>query len=214
MAFTLERYSAVYRPLWSQKHCTLKRARKITALCWILVVLECCPWFGLAAAPKIQPNQPPVFEVCHRALKQVPLAIQVFFSIDFAVFYITPLIVATAAYLRIGWAIRRTVKAGRKDSASLDYAFPWPTQPTPPPPLRATSGLRSILLVRGSPSPAMSTPRCELIKSTQSLGPAGSGAAIRGVNYKISPKSYQVSNKILIFICTAWQIKKSRMHPF
>lgn len=57
MAFTLERYTAVCRPLLAQTNCTLQRALRIILSCYALVILECTPWLGLTVVPKVPPRQ-------------------------------------------------------------------------------------------------------------------------------------------------------------
>ncbi|OQV11602.1 hypothetical protein BV898_14100 [Hypsibius exemplaris] len=95
MAFTVERYTAVCRPLLAQRHGTLPRAKKIIIFCFLLVIVECLPWMGLAALPKIDPA------------KDQPS------NVDFTVFYVTLLLVALTANCRIGKAIARSSKVRR-----------------------------------------------------------------------------------------------------
>ncbi|OWA52179.1 putative Thyrotropin-releasing hormone receptor [Hypsibius exemplaris] len=115
MAFTVERYiyTAVGRPLLARKHSTLPRAKKIILVCFLLVIVECIPWLGLGALPKVDPAHGPAFEVCNCDFRQIRSTIQAYFSVDFAVFYITPLLVALLAYCRIGKAIARSSKVRR-----------------------------------------------------------------------------------------------------
>ena len=113
MAFTLERYTAVCRPLLAQKNCTTHRARKIILTCFAVVFLECTPWLGLTLVPKLEPNDEPGFEVCFCHLKRIINFVRAYFCVDFLFFYITPLIVSFAAYRKIAQAIKRSKKVRR-----------------------------------------------------------------------------------------------------
>ncbi len=46
-AFTIERYIAICHPMKSKSICTLSRAKKIIAGCWLFAIAYCSPWFLL-----------------------------------------------------------------------------------------------------------------------------------------------------------------------
>ncbi len=46
-AFTIERYIAICHPMKSKSICTISRAKKIIAGCWLFAIVYCSPWFIL-----------------------------------------------------------------------------------------------------------------------------------------------------------------------
>ncbi len=46
-AFTIERYIAICHPMKSKSICTISRAKKIIAGCWLFAIVYCSPWLRL-----------------------------------------------------------------------------------------------------------------------------------------------------------------------
>ncbi|XP_055348497.1 thyrotropin-releasing hormone receptor-like [Paramacrobiotus metropolitanus] len=108
LAFTIERYLAVCRPLTARKLCTLERTRRIVCLVWLTTVLYCAPWLGLTELKTDETN--PAYEQCgFRLSREIYLA---FFLTDLVLFYLLPLVVAVVLYTRICVTMRGRSQGG------------------------------------------------------------------------------------------------------
>ncbi|XP_066494046.1 thyrotropin-releasing hormone receptor-like [Tiliqua scincoides] len=91
-AFTVERYIAICHPMKAQTMCTVSRAKRIIAFVWVLTSLYCLVWFFLVDTV-VNKNQQ--LECGYKVSRNLYLPIYFF---DFALFFITPLILATVLY--------------------------------------------------------------------------------------------------------------------
>ncbi|XP_029466536.1 thyrotropin-releasing hormone receptor-like [Rhinatrema bivittatum] len=95
-AFTVERYIAICHPMRAQTVCTVSRAKRIIAFVWVFISLYCMLWFFLV---DINVNKYQQVQCGYRVSRNLYLPI---YLVDFAVFYVTPLLVATILYGLIG----------------------------------------------------------------------------------------------------------------
>ncbi|XP_069073875.1 thyrotropin-releasing hormone receptor-like [Pleurodeles waltl] len=95
-AFTVERYIAICHPMRAQTVCTVSRAKRIIAIVWLFTSIYCMLWFFLV---DININKNQHVECGYKVSRNLYLPI---YLVDFAVFYVTPLFVATILYGLIG----------------------------------------------------------------------------------------------------------------
>ncbi|OCT58598.1 thyrotropin-releasing hormone receptor [Xenopus laevis] len=95
-AFTVERYIAICHPMRAQTVCTVSRAKRIIAIVWIFTSIYCMFWFFLV---DIHVNKSQKVECGYKVSRNLYLPI---YLADFAIFYVTPLLVATILYGLIG----------------------------------------------------------------------------------------------------------------
>ncbi|XP_038662434.1 thyrotropin-releasing hormone receptor-like [Scyliorhinus canicula] len=95
-AFTVERYIAICHPIKAQSICTVSRAKKILAFLWVITSFYCMLWFFLV---DININSRQNAECGYKVSRNLYLPI---YFIDFTIFYVIPLIVATVLYGLIG----------------------------------------------------------------------------------------------------------------
>ncbi|KAG8437426.1 hypothetical protein GDO86_008214 [Hymenochirus boettgeri] len=95
-AFTVERYIAICHPMRAQTVCTVSRAKRIIAFVWIFTSIYCMLWFFLV---DIHVNKIQQVECGYKVSRNLYLPI---YLADFAIFYVTPLFVATILYGLIG----------------------------------------------------------------------------------------------------------------
>uniref|UniRef100_A0A7M4EH16 Thyrotropin-releasing hormone receptor n=1 Tax=Crocodylus porosus TaxID=8502 RepID=A0A7M4EH16_CROPO len=95
-AFTVERYIAICHPIRAQTMCTVARAKRITALVWAGTAVYCLLWFFLVDI-NVGPRQH--LECGYKVSRNLYLPI---YLLDFALFFVTPLLVATVLYGLIG----------------------------------------------------------------------------------------------------------------
>ncbi|XP_041078405.1 thyrotropin-releasing hormone receptor-like [Polyodon spathula] len=91
-AFTVERYIAICHPIRAQTVCTVSRAKRIIAFVWVLTSVYCMLWFFLV---DINVNKDNKVECGYKVSRDLYLPI---YLIDFAIFYVTPLLVAIVLY--------------------------------------------------------------------------------------------------------------------
>ncbi|KAJ8335531.1 hypothetical protein SKAU_G00388730 [Synaphobranchus kaupii] len=94
-AFTIERYIAICHPMRAQTVCTVSRAKRIIAGVWALTCVYCLLWFFLV---DIQVNADQRVQCGYRVSRDLYLPI---YFIDFAIFYIVPLLLAIVLYALI-----------------------------------------------------------------------------------------------------------------
>ncbi|OCT84551.1 thyrotropin releasing hormone receptor 2 L homeolog isoform X1 [Xenopus laevis] len=95
-AFTVERYIAICHPMRAKTVCTVSRAKRIIAIVWIFTSIYCMFWFFLV---DIHVNKSQQVECGYKVSRNLYLPI---YLADFAIFYVTPLLVATILYGLIG----------------------------------------------------------------------------------------------------------------
>ncbi|KAK5620799.1 hypothetical protein CRENBAI_018443 [Crenichthys baileyi] len=91
-AFTVERYIAICHPIKAQTVCTVSRAKRIIAGVWIFTCVYCMLWFFLV---DIQVGQDGHVQCGYRVKRDLYLPI---YLIDFAIFYVIPLLFAIVLY--------------------------------------------------------------------------------------------------------------------
>uniref|UniRef100_UPI00398F850A thyrotropin-releasing hormone receptor-like n=1 Tax=Pristiophorus japonicus TaxID=55135 RepID=UPI00398F850A len=94
-AFTIERYIAICHPIKAQFICTVSRAKKILAFVWAFTSVYCVMWFFLLDIKQI-PHANGIKVVCdYKVSRNHYLPI---YFLDFTIFYVIPLFVATVLY--------------------------------------------------------------------------------------------------------------------
>ncbi|XP_043937592.1 thyrotropin-releasing hormone receptor-like [Protopterus annectens] len=91
-AFTVERYIAICHPMRAQTVCTVSRAKRIITIVWIATSIYCMLWFFLVDINVSEDQQ----VMCgYKVSRNLYLPI---YLLDFAIFFVTPLFVATVLY--------------------------------------------------------------------------------------------------------------------
>ncbi|XP_051918085.1 thyrotropin releasing hormone receptor 2 [Hippocampus zosterae] len=91
-AFTVERYIAICHPMKAQTVCTVSRAKRIIAGVWIATCVYCILWFFLV---DIQVSPDGRVQCGYKVKRELYLPI---YLIDFAIFYVVPLLLAIVLY--------------------------------------------------------------------------------------------------------------------
>ncbi|XP_042336655.1 thyrotropin-releasing hormone receptor-like [Sceloporus undulatus] len=95
-AFTVERYIAICHPIKAQTMCTVSRAKRIITFVWVVTSVYCLLWFFLV---DIAVNKSQQLECGYKVSRNLYLPI---YLLDFALFFVTPLFLATILYGLIG----------------------------------------------------------------------------------------------------------------
>ncbi|XP_032087046.1 thyrotropin-releasing hormone receptor-like [Thamnophis elegans] len=95
-AFTVERYIAICHPMKAQTMCTVSRAKRIAAFVWLLTSVYCMLWFFLV---DVAANNSQQLECGYKVSRNLYLPI---YLLDFALFFIAPLLLTTVLYGLIG----------------------------------------------------------------------------------------------------------------
>ncbi|XP_021178723.2 thyrotropin-releasing hormone receptor [Fundulus heteroclitus] len=94
-AFTIERYIAICHSIKAQFLCTVSRAKRIIAGIWIFISLYCTMWFFLADTKETVYTNGVVVTCAYRVSRSLYMPI---YFLDFTLFYVVPVIVATVLY--------------------------------------------------------------------------------------------------------------------
>ncbi|XP_077432072.1 thyrotropin-releasing hormone receptor-like [Vanacampus margaritifer] len=94
-AFTVERYIAICHPIKAQFLCTLSRAKKIITLVWALTSIYCIMWLFLSDTQTLVYDNVVLISCAYKVSRSQYLPI---YFIDFAGFYVLPLMLATVLY--------------------------------------------------------------------------------------------------------------------
>lgn len=94
-AFTIERYIAICHSIKAQFICTVSRAKRIIAGVWIFTSLYCIMWFFLVDTNETVYTNGVVVTCGYRVSRSLYMPI---YFLDFTLFYVIPLIVATVLY--------------------------------------------------------------------------------------------------------------------
>uniref|UniRef100_A0AAQ5Y984 Thyrotropin-releasing hormone receptor n=1 Tax=Amphiprion ocellaris TaxID=80972 RepID=A0AAQ5Y984_AMPOC len=105
-AFTVERYIAICHPMKAQTVCTVSRAKKIITGVWIFTCVYCMLWFFLV---DIQVGEDGHQQCGYRVKRELYLPI---YLIDFAIFYVIPLLLAIVLYGLIARVLYLRLMAG------------------------------------------------------------------------------------------------------
>ncbi|XP_006000539.1 thyrotropin-releasing hormone receptor-like [Latimeria chalumnae] len=94
-AFTVERYIAICHSIKAQFICTVSRAKKIIAFVWIFTLVYCVMWFFLVDITEKHYSDG-IEVICgYRVSRNLYMPI---YFLDFTIFYVIPLILATVLY--------------------------------------------------------------------------------------------------------------------
>ncbi|XP_008506940.2 thyrotropin-releasing hormone receptor-like [Equus przewalskii] len=102
LAFTVERYIAICHPMRAQTVCTVARAERIIAAVWGVTSVYCLAWFFLV---DLSVSEGRGLECGYKVSRSLYLPI---YLLDFAVFFVTPLLAATVLYGLIGRMLLRS----------------------------------------------------------------------------------------------------------
>lgn len=94
-AFTVERYIAICHAIKAQLLCTVSRARRIIASLWLFTSLYCLMWFFLVDTTQVTFSDGAQVTCGYRVSRSLYMPI---YFLDFAVFYVIPLGLATVLY--------------------------------------------------------------------------------------------------------------------
>ncbi|XP_051659010.1 thyrotropin-releasing hormone receptor-like [Manacus candei] len=94
-AFTVERYIAICHAIKAQLLCTVSRAKRIIASLWLFTSLYCLVWFFLVDTTQVTFSDGAQVTCGYRVSRSLYLPI---YFLDFAVFYVIPLGLATVLY--------------------------------------------------------------------------------------------------------------------
>ncbi|XP_014744415.1 PREDICTED: thyrotropin-releasing hormone receptor-like [Sturnus vulgaris] len=94
-AFTVERYIAICHAIKAQLLCTVSRARRIIASLWLFTSLYCLMWFFLVDTSQVTFSDGAQVICGYRVSRSLYMPI---YFLDFAVFYVIPLGLATVLY--------------------------------------------------------------------------------------------------------------------
>ncbi|XP_061578485.1 thyrotropin releasing hormone receptor 2 [Cololabis saira] len=111
-AFTVERYIAICHPMKAQTMCTVSRAKRIIAGVWIFTCVYCLLWPFLV---DIQVYQDQHVECGYKVKRELYLPI---YLIDFAIFYVIPLLVAIVLYALIARILYLSPLPNHSDSTA------------------------------------------------------------------------------------------------
>lgn len=94
-AFTIERYIAICHSIKAQFICTVSRAKRIIAGVWVFTSLYCIMWFFLVDTDVTVYTNGVVVTCGYRVSRSLYMPI---YFLDFTLFYVIPLTVATVLY--------------------------------------------------------------------------------------------------------------------
>ncbi|XP_061529555.1 thyrotropin-releasing hormone receptor [Phycodurus eques] len=94
-AFTIERYIAICHSIKAQFICTVSRAKRIIAGVWVFTSLYCIMWFFLVDTDETVYTNGVVVTCGYRVSRSLYMPI---YFLDFTLFYVVPLMVATVLY--------------------------------------------------------------------------------------------------------------------
>ncbi|CAN9493119.1 unnamed protein product [Ophioblennius macclurei] len=110
-AFTVERYIAICHPIKAQTVCTVSRAKRIIAGVWIFTCVYCMLWFFLV---DIQVKEDGHVLCGYKVKRELYLPI---YLIDFAIFYVIPLLLAIVLYALIARVLYLSPLPNHPDAA-------------------------------------------------------------------------------------------------
>uniref|UniRef100_A0A8D0E8R0 Thyrotropin-releasing hormone receptor n=1 Tax=Salvator merianae TaxID=96440 RepID=A0A8D0E8R0_SALMN len=94
-AFTIERYIAICHPIKAQFLCTFSRAKKIIIFVWAFTSIYCMLWFFLLDLNVIVYKDTTVVSCGYKVPRSYYSPI---YMMDFGIFYVMPMILATVLY--------------------------------------------------------------------------------------------------------------------
>ncbi|XP_042320841.1 thyrotropin-releasing hormone receptor [Sceloporus undulatus] len=94
-AFTVERYIAICHPIKAQFLCTFSRAKKIIIFVWAFTSIYCMLWFFLLDLNTIVYKETTIVACGYKVPRSYYSPI---YMMDFGIFYVMPMILATVLY--------------------------------------------------------------------------------------------------------------------
>ncbi|KAG6924077.1 thyrotropin releasing hormone receptor, partial [Chelydra serpentina] len=94
-AFTVERYIAICHPIKAQFLCTFSRAKKIIIFVWAFTSIYCTLWFFLLDLNTIVYKDTVIVSCGYKVSRSYYSPI---YMMDFGIFYVVPMILATVLY--------------------------------------------------------------------------------------------------------------------
>ncbi|XP_074140922.1 thyrotropin-releasing hormone receptor [Sminthopsis crassicaudata] len=94
-AFTIERYIAICHPIKAQFLCTFSRAKKIIIFVWAFTSIYCMLWFFLLDLNMVTYKDATVVSCGYKVSRNYYSPI---YLMDFGIFYVVPMILATVLY--------------------------------------------------------------------------------------------------------------------
>uniref|UniRef100_A0A8C4ZLG7 Thyrotropin-releasing hormone receptor n=1 Tax=Gadus morhua TaxID=8049 RepID=A0A8C4ZLG7_GADMO len=152
-AFTVERYIAICHPMRAKTVCTVSRAKRIIAGVWVFTCIYCMLWFFLVDIKVVESGH---VQCGYKVKRELYLPI---YLIDFAIFYVVPLLLAIVLYgliARILYLRKSTLSytagpllAHPSSSSSLgaQNQCPVPHALPPLPPLQVTKMLAVVVVL-------------------------------------------------------------------
>jgi 7 transmembrane receptor (rhodopsin family) len=113
LAFTVERFFTISKPLLARTLCTMERTKKVILITWIFTIIYCSPWFGLTEvrSDDVHPDR----KNCDfRLSRELYIAV---FGADLVLFYIVPLVVAVVVYAKIARILCSSLRMLREGGA-------------------------------------------------------------------------------------------------
>uniref|UniRef100_A0A672FFS5 Thyrotropin-releasing hormone receptor n=1 Tax=Salarias fasciatus TaxID=181472 RepID=A0A672FFS5_SALFA len=136
-AFTVERYIAICHPMKAQTVCTVSRAKRIIAGVWLATCVYCMLWFFLV---DIQVKEDGHVLCGYKVKRELYLPI---YLIDFAIFYVVPLLLAIVLY----GLIARILYLRCSPATLVHREERGPGSPVAPVPLQVTKMLAVVVIL-------------------------------------------------------------------
>ncbi|XP_049963649.1 thyrotropin-releasing hormone receptor-like [Schistocerca serialis cubense] len=105
VAFTVERYIAICRPLRAHALCSVSRAQRISLLAWALAAAYSAPWLALTSTRPLRYRGLPELRACDFRLPRAHYLL--YFFCDLLAFYVAPLLLSCVLYALIARALFR-----------------------------------------------------------------------------------------------------------
>ncbi|CAL8357777.1 unnamed protein product [Lota lota] len=117
-AFTVERYIAICHPMRAKTVCTVSRAKRIIAGVWIFTCIYCMLWFFLV---DIKVRETSISICGYKVKRELYLPI---YLIDFAIFYVVPLLLAIVLYGLIARILYLSPLPNQSDTGTVSTGAP------------------------------------------------------------------------------------------
>ncbi|XP_049816658.1 thyrotropin-releasing hormone receptor-like [Schistocerca nitens] len=121
VAFTVERYIAICRPLRAHALCSVSRAQRISLLAWALAAAYSSPWLALASTRPLRYRGLPDLRACDFRLPRAHYLL--YFFCDLLAFYVAPLLLSCVLYALIARALFRRGAATLRRTATAKFNF-------------------------------------------------------------------------------------------
>ncbi|XP_047000934.1 thyrotropin-releasing hormone receptor-like [Schistocerca americana] len=138
VAFTVERYIAICRPLRAHALCSVSRAQRISLLAWALAAAYSAPWLALTSTRPLRYRGLPELRACDFRLPRAHYLL--YFFCDLLAFYVAPLLLSCVLWVPTccPWSrVAITCTALRSLGPGVVSRSPQPPKPLPLPLLEA-----------------------------------------------------------------------------